>query len=139
MELKDLVGRHMLSGVEMGLRRRDTEAYEDAQTISFVLDGKTYTAIENPEDGYRSSMRELIEDEGFVVKNTFYPHQVIALFRGKCDVFDYEEEILDFFDGTSGLCVLSVGTNYYEDYYPMFVAEWTPENLWENVRNRREL
>jgi hypothetical protein len=50
--LKDLVGLHTLSAVETGYAK-------DKNYISFILDGKTYTAWEDECDGFRSCMEAL--------------------------------------------------------------------------------
>ena len=130
MELKDLIGKHMLTGVNMGSRvhhpYKDEEYTENCQTISFVLDGVTYTVIENPDDGYRSSMREIITDS-IVVENTFAPVEVLGVMREN-DCFE-TFDVLDLIDTTTKLLVLSAGTANTSDYYPCFVAEFMPENM----------
>ncbi len=129
MELKDLVGLHKLSGVDMNsemVKREWGDDFEYCQVINFVLDRKTYTAIEDPNDGYRSSMRE-IKQSKVVVKNTFAPVQVMGIMRGKSDY--NENDVVDFYDTKNGKVILSVGTENTNDYYPCFVAEFTPENM----------
>lgn len=136
MELKDLIGKHMLTGVDMGSQvhhpYKDEEYTENCQTISFVLDGVTYTVIEDPEDGYRSSMREIIID-GIVVENTFAPVEVLGVMRQQ-DKYGYKNEILDLLDTITAKVVLSAGTENTDDYYPCFVAEYTPENMAVNKK-----
>jgi hypothetical protein len=52
VELKDLIGLHTLSAVEAGyIQGKD---HEGCNYLSFILDGKKYTAFEDPSDGYRS-------------------------------------------------------------------------------------
>ena len=59
-ELKDLIGKHILSGVETGvLKRKRYWREEECAYVKFTLDGVTYLAIEDPDDGYRSYMEEL--------------------------------------------------------------------------------
>lgn len=129
MELRDLVGPHKLSGVDMSnehIKREWGDSFEDCQVINFTLDRKTYTAIEDPSDGYRSSMNEIKESE-VVIKNKFKPVKVIGRMR-EDDRFEVNE-ILDLIDEKTGKIVLSVGTSNTDDYYPSFVAEFTPENM----------
>jgi hypothetical protein len=46
----------------------------------------------------------------------------------------YEEhDILDLIDVVTGKVVLSVGTGNTDDYYPYWVAEFTPENMGANA------
>lgn len=57
--------------------------FEDANTIRFRLDGNVYVAVEDPNDGYRSSMEHLfIDDTGkSPMKNVFSPIEVRAEHR----------------------------------------------------------
>jgi len=120
MELKDLVGKHWLFGVEFG-------HIDDATVMDVILDKKIISIVEDPSDGYRSSMREiLINREEAVVKNIFKPVEVFGFFReGDCS-------IVDFVDVLSYRIVLSVGTENNDGYYPCFVALWLPKNLYLN-------
>jgi len=129
MELKDLVGLHKLSGVDMSnekIKEEWGDSFEDCQVINFILDKKTYTAIEDPSDGYRSSMREIKESK-VIIKNKFVPVKVMGVMRRKESY--HENDIIDFYDVKTGKLVLSVGTDNSDDYYPSFVAEFTPESM----------
>lgn len=131
MELKDLIGLHELSGVDMGKMPAKEEWYssEECETISFVLDGKTYTAIEDPSDGYRSNMRDIAEG-GVEVQNRFTPQLVMcALYERTPDDYATENDILVMTDVVTGKAVLRVGTANTDDYYPYWVAEWSPQNM----------
>ena len=119
--LESMIGHHKLSGVDFGKVEfmNAFDRMEDANAISFVLDEKTYTAVEDPDDGYRSSMDRLFQTDA-KLKNTFKPIDVLAV---------NHEELLNFFDINNGKLVLSIGTNYDDTYYPVFVAEFIPENM----------
>jgi hypothetical protein len=131
MELKDLVGKHILSGVDMNNEsiKQWGNYFEDCQVINFVLDGITYTAIEDPDDGYRSTMRKIVTSDK-VVSNIFAGQEVLAKMREN-DRYQ-ENDILDLVDVVTGKIVLSVGTGNTNDYYPYWVAEFTPENMGVN-------
>lgn len=125
MELKDLVGKHKLSGVD---KETDLE-FPDADSISFILDGKTYTAMEDVEhiyiDKYRNSSRMgEIKQTDKKVKNTFSPVDVIAILRPL-----KSEHILDIVDIDTARVVLSVGTGDYYEYEPYFIANFYPGNM----------
>jgi hypothetical protein len=105
------------------------DSFEDCQVINFVLDGVTYTAIEDPNDGYRSTMREIATSDKSV-SNTFTGQEVLAKMR---ENDKYEHDILDLIDVVTGKVVLSVGTGNTDDYYPYWVAEFTPENMGANA------
>ncbi len=128
MELETLVGEHILTGVDQGESPIKVwgEHFEDCQTISFTLDGKTYMAVENPEDGYRSSMNEIKETEE-PTKNNFPEQKVII--RMQPD-YPYEHNsVLEIINAESGKFILAIGTGNTHDYYPYFVCEFYPENL----------
>ncbi len=61
MELCELAGKHVLSGIETGQVVRESLGFctERHGYIKFTLDGVTYMAEEDPEDGWRSYMKDL--------------------------------------------------------------------------------
>ena len=118
MELKDLVGDHVLTGVGEGAFPDGGENY-----FSFELDGHVYTAIEDEEDGYRSSMAEIAVDQ-FTAETRLPNVRVVATMDD--DVYN---EILTLTDTVSGQPILHIGTTDFQDYYPCFTAKWMPENM----------
>lgn len=127
MELKDLVGKHILSGVQIGTIKSNDPWYEDAQTISFELDGVTYMAVEDPSDGYRSCMDDLLVTDR--KPSTRLPDiEVLATHQDK-DSYGSSDDILVIRDIKNGKKILEVGTSNCDDYYPCFICEWIPKNL----------
>ena len=128
MELKDLIGRHMLDAVDFDSEkiRMWGDVYEDCEVMRFRLDGKVYTAIEDPEDGYRSSMSELTVSDD-LMKNSFAPVEVLGRVKGS----NGDDDILELLNVTTGKVIIEVGTDYSDDYYPSpsFVANFQPENI----------
>lgn len=131
MELEDLVGLHVLAGVDYGTEK-DASQYGESNTVSFILDGKCYTAIEYPEDGYRSMMKKIIVDEDWKRVKNIFPHPVIVLARMRQNEHRTDCDILELVDAINGKIVLSVGTDYSDDYYPTFIYEFAPENMHVN-------
>jgi len=130
MGIEELIGRHILTGVDMDaedIKEEYGDRYESCNVCRFTLDSVTYAAIEDPDDGYRSSMRELVVSPS-PTKNEFPPCAVLACLRNKRN-----EDILDLIDEVTGKVVLSVGTDNTDDYYPCFVSEYTPENMACNI------
>jgi hypothetical protein len=126
VELQDLAGKHMLSGVDR--LNEDIEVYwgetEVSEVLRFELDGVTYGAVEDPEDGYRSSMRKLKVYEGRPA-TTFDPVECQVVYR---EVEGYEScDLIEII--ANGKVVLRAGTSHTNDYYPSFVAYWNPEPL----------
>ena len=129
MDLSELVGEHILSGVDMSnepIKSFWGDYYEDCQVINFILDGITYSAIENPDDGYRSSMEE-IKIVDVDVKNVFRGQRVVGRMSDN-NLYQINDTI-EFIDVVTGKTVLRVGTDNTDDYYPWFVCEFTPENM----------
>jgi hypothetical protein len=128
IELKTLVGEHALGGVDMG--KTTVERYgstEEANSISFMLDGIVYTATEDPDDGYRSHMGSLTL--GATISNTFPPQRVLcSYYEGRITDSDWNtaNELLIARDVVTGKEVLRVGTSNTDDYYPWFTADFDP-------------
>lgn len=120
--LESLVGERVLCGADR-LDGTSLGYGYCSDVIRFVLDGKTYTAVEDPVDDYRSCLGELFVSDNEVA-NRFPPVRVIAQMRE-----DEWLDILDILDAQTGLVVLSVGTDYTDDYYPYFVADFDPRNM----------
>lgn len=127
---ESLIGEHVLSGVDFNTvkipRNWPEGSFEDGNSISFELDGKVYTAIEDPEDGYRSSMESLQLVEGAVITNHFPPVKVIGRLKEDDKRWGHKNDTLQFILTTNGKVILEVGTDNTDDYYPWFVAFFDP-------------
>ena len=133
VELAALVGLKVLDAVDFTNERRQrySDEWEDCQACRFRLDGKVYVAIEDPSDGYRSSLASLSEyQDECPMQNAFPPVQVLARHRDKSAYHD--ADILELIDVATGKTVLEVGTDNSDDYYPSFVASFSPENMATN-------
>lgn len=130
MTLEELKGEHDLSGVDFGKKPADKDnfEYEDSNTMTFVLDGRAYCVIEDPSDGYRSSMGDIIEVPVESVSNRFAPVRVLARMREK-STYGSAAEILELIDMVTTKVVLETGTDNSDDYYPSYVANFTPEDM----------
>jgi hypothetical protein len=133
IELDSLIGEHVLDAVDMSTEKIKQwhDGFEDANVIRFRLDGKVYTAIEDPSDGYRSSLdRIFISDDKMT--NEFPPCKVLARKKAPSEYHD-ENDTLELIDCVTGLIVLEVGTDNYDDYYPCFVGSFSPQNMANNA------
>ena len=128
MNLKDLVGSHVFSGIETGTREiLKWGTYEDCGYIKFILDGVTYMALENPADGYRSYMEELkVVDEKCKIK---LPDISVYCKHRSTTEGNYEADLLEFYDEGNDKCFLTIGTENTDDYYPYCVLRYNPEKL----------
>lgn len=128
LTLEDLVGGHTLSGVDFDTTEIKTwsEEFQKAQCIRFVLGGKTYVAVEDPDDGYRSTMEEIRLSEKPCLK-TFPGVKVVGRMKGSdgCG----RNNTLQLVHAKTGKVILEVGTDNVDDYYPWYVATFNEENL----------
>lgn len=132
IELSSLVGEHLLSGCDCTTEQvlDYGETHVSAGVMRFVLDGKVYEAIEDPEDGYRSSLEGLQLAEGKTVENMFPAIKVMGVHRTerKHDYGTENDDVLELRD-ENGKTILEVGTSDIDDYYPGCVMnfDYTPE------------
>jgi len=138
--LRSLVGPHVLDAVDFSTERVPTYGgyFENAQHCRFRLDGIVYIAVEDPSDGYRSSMEHLLLGSGEMT-NVFPPLQVIARHRTESgEGWGHQtDDVLELVDAVTGKVVLEVGTENEDDYYPCFVASFHPEAMAHNVGVRQ--
>lgn len=123
MKLKDLAGAHTLSGVDY--------IFDDhfGNRVLFCLDGITYEAVENPDDGYRSYMEELVISDK-ECENKFPKQDVMCEWSCENDrFFGGDDDILSINDMITKKLVLKIGTQDVTDYYPACVMEYHPENM----------
>lgn len=133
VEFQELIGEHLLDAVDTVTESFETWGghFENCEVINFRLDGKVYSAAEDPSDGYRSSMRFLRETDA-AMKNVFPAVRVLARHRTKGSYGD-ADDVLELVDLVTGKVVLEVGTSNHDDYYPSFVACFSPENMATNA------
>ncbi len=132
VSLDDLVGAHDLTGCDLSVEKVETYCgSEDANVIRFTLDGTTYTAVESPDDGYRSSMDRIFSEDA-VLRNIFVAVKVVARKKPDGDHGD-KNDTLELIDVQTGKVVLEVGTDNVEDYYPCFVGTFNPQNMAPNA------
>jgi len=138
MKLSKLVGEHLLDAVDFSDEQVKTwgNRFEACQVMRFRLDGKCYTATEDPCDGYRSCMLELAVSEDAEMNNVFAPMKVIGRYRTKGSHGD-QDDVLELIDAVTGQIVIEVGTESVDDYYPGFVASFHPEVMAHNVALNR--
>lgn len=133
-DLIDLIGKRMLDAVDFSTDRvkQYDDQYEDCSVCRFRLNGIVYTAIEDPEDGYRSCMASLDVSDAEMT-NVFPPVEVLGKHRTKRE-FGCVDDVLELVDTVTGKVVLEVGTDNTDDYYPSFVASFHPENMAVNSK-----
>lgn len=128
VKLESLTGKHLLSGAFFDAVHEpqyEGGSSEECQVLRFTLDGQNYEAVEDPEDGYRSALKEIRKSE--VAPATMFPAVEVV---GEISDSEYggEDCILQF-KTSAGKIVMEIGTCDIDDYYPGFVALFRPENL----------
>lgn len=134
MNLIDLVGIHLMTGIETGTVKREnwwSKEEDDCNYVKFRLDGVTYMAVEDPDDGYRSMCRnlEVVDEEC----RTKLPNILIEC-KMRDDIHDsiwgtQKNDILEFYDTNNKQMFMAVGTGDTDDWYPYFNFEYIPEVL----------
>lgn len=114
---------------------RDDISDKDASCIRFRLDGVVYIAVEDPDDGYRSYLDEIMI--GDKITNQFEKVLVRGKYRERNDGGNCS--IIQFFDQLTNLVVLEIGTENTDDYYPYFVANFSPENMSINKKAAEQI
>jgi len=132
MQLDDFLGVHILTGVDFAIEKATEEYYEDANNMAFEMDDKVYLVREDPDDGYRSSMKD-IEEVDIKVVNQFPPCKVEGVRRE--DVEYQKNDVIDFYDLITGQVVMSIGTENTDDYYPCYIAYFDPTAMKINIPN----
>lgn len=119
-------GTHFLSGIERVFIK--TFYNEVANGIRFVLDGKSYECYEDPEDGYRST--GVLKESDKKCKYTF-PEQPVRVewYNGDHDSCYVKMWKLTMRDPYTNNKILVIGTDNYDDYYPMAIFNYYPENM----------
>lgn len=134
--LESLCGVHLLQGFE--LTEQNIERYGslcECNVVKFMLDGITYIAIEDPEDGWRSYCDEIkVSPEK--------PKYPIPDCEVSCTMKSnqndgYQHDVLVGTDTHTGLIVFEIGTMYADDYYPYCCFEYHPENMFCNKQKRK--
>ena len=95
---------------------------------SFALDDQVYTAVEDPDDGYRSCLDSVVAEHDLMT--------MVFSRRSLGRVRVTEEDTKDAYgdgvmtwrltDVDTGHCWLEFGTANYDDWYPCFFFSYTP-------------
>lgn len=116
--------------------------------FSFCIEGWTFTAFEDPGDGYSSSLAFLVAREGNFCAARFDPCSLLPRLRtsqqrqGDIEAESWREriwalgehseghaDVFELVEPSTGRVALSVGTERCEVYYPRFFGYHNPELL----------
>lgn len=129
IELESLVGTHELSGAffDMSTETMDGDHKEECQVLRFTLDGTHLEAVENPDDGYRSNLKEVRHTE--LAPATKFPSVKVECVMKTVGEYGGEDIILQMLNPATKKAILEIGTSNVDDYYPGFVGYFSPENI----------
>lgn len=111
----------------------------------FMLDGVIYRVQEDPDDGYRSHLEDIIVVDQMPL-NVWQPAEEVIghhaqkqseLIDHRFDPEGYYEDrcdIVQLISTTTAKPVLEFGTDFSDDYYPSFVARFYPQKMGINER-----
>ena len=122
-------GKVLLSGIDTVAVKVGFYGEDSTNGIVIQLNGKNYLCYEDPEDGYRSC--SIFQEVSSKCKYTFPPQPVfVEHYNVVINEYGYEDSNhgIKIYNDNKEL-ILQVGTDHYDDYYPMAVFEWHPENL----------
>lgn len=126
-KLEDLVGEHLMDHTPSTDVRHPFDS--DSNGIAFTIDGNTYMVFEDGNDGYRPSAGPLLGFKGmpYEIGGDYGEYCRLKVVGSMCLSGDNcSAHILEFRLVETGAVVLRVGTDNDDDYYPSFVAEWSP-------------
>jgi hypothetical protein len=134
MNVEDLCGRYYLDAVdfsEESVADIYGDGFDDCSICRFRLDSIAYIATEDPDDGYRSHMKEIKECDASTMTNVFPAIEVVGYHRVK-GCWGDSDDVVEFIDVNTGKVVLEIGTVGTDDYYPCYVASFHPEAMHTN-------
>jgi hypothetical protein len=121
--LEELVGDHVLDFVPIIDLRHPFDA--DATGALFGLDGFIYLVFEDPADGYRSNAAPILSFKGDLWElGDRWPEHITMWVV--CSMEGSGDGVLTMREIASGKVVFEVGTDNSDDYYPSYIARWTP-------------
>ena len=126
--LDDLVGMRNLTAMWRGVETVEwCGENQDVQCVLLRFDGLVYRFIEDPNDGYRSMLREVVVlSEATVLPPGTAVFEMVVECRKRPNGEYGTNDVHYAVNEQTGLVVLEIGTTNTDDYYPSFVFSWTP-------------
>ena len=125
--LEQLVGEQVLSFVPALDLRHPFDA--DASGCAFGMGGWVYLVFEDPDDGYRSLAAPLLAFKGdlYQLGGSLWPEPINL--NVVCSMQGEGGGVLTAREVATGKVVFEIGTDNSDDYYPSYIARWTPPGL----------
>jgi hypothetical protein len=106
--------------------------FHGAESQAFMVDGVAFEVLEDPDDGYRSHMAGVMARSG--KGYSFYEKPFATVRIEKINIEEREAGSVErmhgyqLIDVKDGHVWLVFGTEWYDDYYPMFRFQYTPKD-----------
>ena len=122
ISFEELYGIHVISGFENTIDKFGFSA------VKFILDGKTYMAVCDPDDGWRSSLGCIVKTEDKCATNL--PNIIVEI--RKADDKDLSGIVFIIRDNRySARPFIWLGTLWTDSWYPSCEMRYIPENIVE--------
>ncbi len=121
-------GKHEFSGIDS--YKRPGDYWGDPEGYYIVIDGAVYAFERDPDDGYRSYGNLYIPENISVndIKNRFLAQDVIIIHHHR-EHTDGNKHFYSITDAITGKTILEIGTDYTDDFYPVAICHYYPENM----------
>lgn len=121
-------GKHELSGIEPFQYQDKYGNTKDGYYI--IIDNVVYAFEIDPDDGYRSYGNLYIPENISVnnIKNRFPPQDVIITQHHREHTDGYKH-FYSITNAEIGKTILEIGTDYTDDFYPVAICHYYPENM----------
>jgi hypothetical protein len=134
VDASSLVGLHTLDArAEFNFPKPELSYWDsDPAVAAYRIDGEWFAFIEDPSDGYRSTMGGVAKLPAAAIPRinsaAFAP--ILLEFRwfdgARVNSYGLDRLLYATSENSDG-CVLVVGTRNYDDYYPTFLHSWAPD------------
>ena len=121
-------GKHKFSGIES--YKRPGDYWGECIGSYIVIDDVVYAFEIDPDDGYRSYGKVYILKNISVnnIKNRF-PAQDVIITLHQREHTDGNKQFYAITDAITGKTILEIGTDYTDDFYPVAICHYYPENM----------
>lgn len=121
-------GKHKFSGIDQYMRPGDYSY--DYEGYYIVIDDTVYAFECDPDDGYRSYGNLYIPKNISIndIKNRFPSQDVIITWHSR-ENKDGHKHFYSIVDAETRKTILEIGTDYTDDYYPIAICHYYPENM----------
>ena len=131
-------GKHKFSGIETYIQQG--RYWDTREGFYIVIDDTVYAFEIDPDDGYRSYGDLYIPENISVndIKNKF-PAQDVIITQHHGEDTDGYKHFYSIINAETGKTILEIGTDYTDNFYPMVICHYYPENMAINQRQSNDI